>query len=136
MYLLHVISLHTCLAGAAPRDFLACLTQTEHARPDVCVGAAHPQLPGAWRVGGVSQHRTSRGGLGKGATRARDFVIFKNMHASACDHHFLKKCARRAARCNFFKKYPCSSLRVARARASQGGWAHRAERAVLPQIHT
>ena len=39
--------------------------------------AAHPQLPGAWRVRGVSEHRTSGGGgLGKGATRARDFVIF------------------------------------------------------------
>ena len=45
-------------------------------RPDICVGPAHPQLPGAWRVRGVSQHRTSGGGLGKGATRARDFVIF------------------------------------------------------------
>ena len=89
---------------------------------------------GGWGVSPSTGHLW--GGLGRGATRARDFVIFKNMHASACDHHFFKKCARRAARCNFFKKYPCSSLRVARARASQGGWAHRAERAVLPQIHT
>ena len=52
----------------------------QYTRPDICVGTAHPQLLGAWRVRGmvrgVSQHRTSRGGLVKGATRAREFVIF------------------------------------------------------------
>ena len=69
----------------------------QYTRPDICVGAAHPQLPGVWEVGGVSQHRTSWGGVLARARRARATLSFlSSMHASACDHHFLKKCARRA----------------------------------------
>ena len=44
----------------------------QYTRPDIYVWTAHPQLRGAWRVRGVSQHRTSGGGSWQGRdARAR-----------------------------------------------------------------
>ena len=45
----------------------------------------------------MSPSTAPRGGVLARARRARATLSFlSSMHASACDHHFLKKCARRA----------------------------------------
>ena len=62
-----------CRASQLPRM----LTQTEHARPDVCVGAAHPQLPGMEGGWGVSPSTAPRGAARgpAGGTRCRDLAL-------------------------------------------------------------